>query len=78
MSFSLGERTKAPTFALPLQKGPRLPDSIMVVQLILVQFVLVRIQVGQQKPFRQQAEGFCFSGSVPNLFGKAEKQNGSY
>ncbi len=42
-----------PTFAV--LNG--LPDSIMAVQLILVQFVLVRIQVGQQVTL-SKAEGF--------------------
>ena len=49
--FHLGKRIEHLTFALLSKRKQRLPDSIMVVQLILVQFVLVRIQVGQQKPF---------------------------
>ena len=47
--FHLGKRIEALTFALPFKREQRLPDSIMAVQLILVQFVLVRIQVGQQE-----------------------------
>ena len=42
----LGSNYLAHIFAAHLQE---LPDSIRVVQLILVQYVLVRIQVGQRK-----------------------------
>ena len=48
-----------------------LPDSIMVVRQILVLFVLVRIQVGQQVT-RNASCGFCFSGSGASLLAKAD------
>ena len=38
-----------------LERQATLPDSIMVVQLILVQLVLVRIQVGQRKKQLRQS-----------------------
>ena len=41
--------TSHPIFAVHSKNGIGLPDSIMVVRLFLVQFVLVRIQVGQPK-----------------------------
>ncbi len=41
--------TPNPIFAVHSKNGIGLPDSIMVVRLFLVQFVLVRIQVGQPK-----------------------------
>ena len=41
--------TLNPIFAVHSKNGIGLPDSIMVVRLFLVQFVLVRIQVGQPK-----------------------------
>ena len=55
-------------FALLLKERDGLPDSIMVVRQILVLFVLVRIQVGQQVT-RSSSCGFCFSGSEPSLLG---------
>ena len=46
-------------------KTTTLPDGVMVAQLILVQFVLVRVQVGQ--PFWNlhglEPRGFFFSGT---------------
>jgi hypothetical protein len=59
LAFSFGEKDRSPYFCTPFDGAYALPDSIMVVQLILVQFVLVRIQVGQQKP-AAQAVGFVF------------------
>jgi hypothetical protein len=52
-----------------------LPDSIMVVRQILVLFVLVRIQVGQQRPrttcgvfaFRSEANVFAGADGCKNL-----------
>jgi hypothetical protein len=49
LAFSFGEKDRSPYFCTPFDGAYALPDSIMVVQLILVQFVLVRIQVGQQE-----------------------------
>ena len=45
--------TSHPIFAVHSKNGIGLPDSIMVVRLFLVQFVLVRIQVGQ--PTKKEA-----------------------
>ena len=50
--------------------------SIMVVQLILVQFVLVRIQVGQQET-RDLRRGFCFWGSGRTRSPKRTNENAS-
>lgn len=50
-----------PIFAVHSKNGIGLPDSIMVVRLFLVQFVLVRIQVGQQKKDPHFADLFLFS-----------------
>ena len=71
LAFSFGEKDRSPYFCTPFDGAYALPDSIMVVQLILVQFVLVRIQVGQQKP-RTKCGAFLF-GSVESLLSKADK-----
>ena len=50
--FLFGTYPVVPYFCTPLSESlglAELPDSIMVVRQILVLFVLVRIQVGQQK-----------------------------
>jgi hypothetical protein len=52
----------------------RLPDSIMAVQLILVQFVEVRILVGQQVAPRE-SEGFCFLRTRSELARESGRKN---
>jgi hypothetical protein len=56
-----------PIFAAhSIKRMGELPDSIRVVQLILVQYVLVRIQVGQQVT-RSISCGFFFFVSEVSL-----------
>ena len=52
--------TSHPIFAVHSKNGIGLPDSIMVVRLFLVQFVLVRIQVGQPKKKKPQRKLWFF------------------
>jgi hypothetical protein len=73
LSFSFGEKDRSPYFCTPFDGAYALPDSIMVVQLILVQFVLVRIQVGQQSPLQLRGASYWLScpeacGFLPPIF----------
>jgi hypothetical protein len=48
---------------------PLLPDRLMAGQLILVQFVLVRIQLGQRKKSLQFGRLFLFENKFCSCFG---------